>query len=163
MVHGNIDVIWLPEDYINLEWYVHPRTIEKINTDGVDTSVYKEICTFICNSNIPDVFYKVADQFNLKNYVIAINKMTPGQILPYHSDKYLAYVSRNNISLNANIARIIVFLHDQKVGHQLWIDNNICIGNAGSYYGWKNDTKHMSANLGLEDRYILQITGLCDD
>jgi hypothetical protein len=162
MIRGNIDVTWSAEDYTNLEWYKNPNPLEKFDADGISTNLYKDIDTYICNSNIPDVFYKVANQFNLKNYVIAINKMVPGQILPYHSDKYLTYISRNNISLNSNIARIIVFLHDQKLGHQLWIDHNICLGNAGSYYGWKNNTKHMSANLGLENRYILQITGVCD-
>jgi hypothetical protein len=162
MIRGNIDVTWSVEDYTNLEWYKNTNPLEKFDADGISTNLYKDIDTYICNSNIPNVFYKVADQFNLKNCVIAINKMVPGQILPYHSDKYLAYISRNNISLNSSITRIIVFLHDQKLGHQLWIDNDICLGKAGSYYGWRNNTKHMSANLGSENRYILQITGVCD-
>jgi hypothetical protein len=162
MIQGSVDVIWSAEDYLNLEWFKNPQPLEKFNTDDNNKNLYKDIDTFICNSDIPQVFYKVAEQFKLKNYVIAINKMIPGQILPYHTDKYLTYISKNNISTDTDIFRIIVFLHDQKLGHQLWINHNICLGNAGTFYGWKNDTKHMSANLGLEDRYIMQITGVAN-
>jgi hypothetical protein len=53
-----------------------------------------------------------------------------------------------------------VFLHDQKAGHQLWIKDQICLGPAGSAFGWSFGTEHMAANLGWDDRYILQVTGI---
>ena len=56
-----------------------------------------------------------------------------------------------------------MFLHEQKAGHQLWIQDKICTGPAGSYFGWGKDVEHMAANLGNEDRYILQITGVSQD
>ena len=58
------------------------------------------------------------------------------------------------------IIRIIVFLHEQKAGHQLWIEDKVCVGTAGSYFGWTKGVEHMAANLGSEDRYILQVTGI---
>ena len=58
------------------------------------------------------------------------------------------------------IIRIIVFLHEQKAGHQLWIEDKVCVGPAGSYFGWGKGIEHMAANLGSEDRYILQVTGI---
>ena len=96
----------------------------------------------------------------LKKVVVAVNKLTPGQILPYHTDKYQTYKTRNNITEQDEIVRIIDFLHDQKAGHQLWIEDNICVGPAGSYFGWGKGVEHMAANLGNDDRYILQVTGI---
>ena len=86
----------------------------------------------------------------------------PGKVLPYHTDKYTTYIARNQIKKEAipDIQRYIVLLHDQKAGHQLWIQDQICIGSAGSYFGWGYGVEHMAANLGNEDRYILQVTGL---
>ena len=59
-----------------------------------------------------------------------------------------------------DIIRIIVFVDDTRPGHQLWIKDMLCAGEAGSYFGWKFGTKHMAANLGEQDRYTLQITGI---
>ena len=55
----------------------------------------------------------------------------------------------------------MVFLHDPSPGHQLWIEDKFCNGPAGSWFSWKGPTKHMAANLGEVDRYVIQITGIC--
>lgn len=73
---------------------------------------------------------------------------------------FKTYIKRNDIAPEDKITRIIVFLHKPKAGHQLWIEDEICTGDAGSYFGWEQDTVHMAANLGSEMRYILQITGV---
>ena len=107
-------------------------------------------------------FYSAVEMLPLEKKVVAVNKFTPGQILPFHSDKYEEYKRRNNIKHKDQdqISRYIVFLHDQKAGHQLWIEDQICTGPAGSAFGWRFGTEHMAANLGHEDRYVLQVTGI---
>ena len=159
IIQGKVPVTWTEEDYKNLDWFTHENIRQKFSADEVSKS-FENIDVYTCNSNLPATLLDLADQFQLDTVILAVNKMTPGQVLPFHSDKFLAYKKRNNILENQSITRIIVFLHDPKPGHQLWIDKDFLTGSAGSYFGWKDQTVHMAANLGTEDRYILQITGL---
>ena len=161
MISGKIDVTWTEEDYINLPWFTNEAHEEKFNAT-VDTSTY-DVGVDMCFENLPDVFQNIKDSFNLFKPVIAVNRLQPGKILPFHRDLFKTYKLRNNISSEEKITRIIVFLHKPKAGHQLWIEDEICIGDAGSYFGWEQDTVHMAANLGSEIRYILQITGVSND
>ena len=161
MINGKIDVTWTEEDYINLPWFTNDAHEEKFNST-VDTSTY-DVGVDMCFENLPDVFQNIKDSFNLFKPVIAVNRLQPGKILPFHRDLFKTYKLRNNISSEEKITRIIVFLHKPKAGHQLWIEDQICVGDAGSYFGWEQDTVHMAANLGSEMRYILQLTGVSND
>jgi len=54
----------------------------------------------------------------------------------------------------------LVLLEDWKSGHYLEADNKPVVDwKAGQVVEWQYDTPHAAANLGLEDRYTLQITG----
>ena len=158
MMQGEIPVTWNKNDYQNLIWVTNREPEEKLNAT-VDTARY-DVGVYMCYENLPKVFKQAGESFGLGKTVVAVNKLVPGQILPYHTDKYETYKKRNNILDTDNIKRIIVFLHDQKAGHQLWIKDKICIGTAGTFFGWDQGTEHMAANLGQEDRYILQVTGI---
>lgn len=88
-------------------------------------------------------------------------RMDTGTILPTHSDLYLKYINLFDLQgQEQNIRRAIVFLEDWKSGHYFeamgipetkW--------SAGHVVEWSYDTPHMAANIGLEPRYTLQITG----
>ena len=158
MYKGQIKKTWLDSDYLELPWTTSPTPEEKL-TATVETTDYN-IGVAVCNEQLPQVFYDVLKNFNIDKPVVAVNKMVPGQVLPYHKDRFAEYKRRNNISNDDSIVRYIVFLHDQKAGHQLWIEDQVCTGSAGCYFGWDDYTIHMAANLGWEDRYILQITGI---
>ena len=158
MMQGEIPVTWNKNDYQNLIWVTNRVPEEKLNAT-VDTARY-DVGVYMCYENLPKVFKQAGESFGLDKTVVAVNKLVPGQVLPYHTDKYETYKKRNNILDTDNIRRIIVFLHDQKAGHQLWIKDKICIGTAGTFFGWDQGTEHMAANLGQEDRYILQVTGI---
>ena len=143
MIKGHVDVIWKPKDYLELP----ESTVSHWEPYGP----------------VPDVFWTVTNQFNLSMPIVGINAYHPGQIIPWHADRYKHYKQENNIADDKQIVRIIVFLHDQKAGHQLWIEDQICIGNAGAYFGWVDFTEHMAGNVGHETRYVLQITGVDED
>jgi hypothetical protein len=87
--------------------------------------------------------------------------MGTGTILPTHGDLYLRYVELFNLKgQEQRIRRAIVFLEDWKPGHY-FEGNNIAKVNwrAGDVVEWQYDASHLAANLGLEPRYTLQITG----
>jgi hypothetical protein len=159
MIDGKITVTWTEDDYINLPWFTNNVHEEKFNST-VETKNYNVGVSMCFDEQLLTKFYDAVSSLPLEKKVVAVNKLSPGQILPYHTDKYKTYRDRNNISDIDAVQRIIVFLHDQKAGHQLWIGDRFCTGDAGSYFGWGQGTEHMAANLGHEDRYILQVTGL---
>ena len=92
-------------------------------------------------------------------------KMTTGTVLPTHIDLYLKYIDLFNLAGREHtIRRAIVLLEDWKSGHCLEIMGRpITDWKAGTVIEWTYDTPHMAANIGLEDRYTLQITGHVDD
>ena len=164
MIKGTVSVNWTHKDYADLSYTQKNLIKSSTSVEIVDnTSPNQSNGAFICNENLPSVFTETAKTFGLADTVCAVSRMDPGQYLPFHKDKYPTYIQRNNIQDASKLLRIIVFLHDQKPGHQLWIEDAICMGPAGSYFGWHHNANHMAANLGFESRYVLQITGVSQD
>ena len=158
MIKGQIAVTWCEQDYKSLAYDdvtgVVGRSDYTVNTDNYTVAVSSVF------ENLPQVFHDAVQFLDLQKTVIAINRMKPETILPFHQDKYAPYKKRNNVGDDEDIKRVIIFLHDQKAGHQLWIGDEICVGPAGSYFGWNVGDEHMAANFGKEDRYVLQVTGI---
>ncbi len=101
---------------------------------------------------------------NLKNIEIAFHRLTPGNYLPTHTDKYGFYRKKHNIDDINKVHRYIIFLDHCKDGHLLIVDNQVYNHwRAGDIVGWVGETPHSAINLGIEDRYTLQITGVYDN
>ena len=96
---------------------------------------------------------------------VSYYKMTPGDNLPNHSDLYKKYISLFDlISRRHNIVRYVFFPEDRKPGHIFEVDGTIIDWRAGDYIAWRYDVPHLGANLGTEDRYTIQVTGvLCEN
>jgi hypothetical protein len=63
-----------------------------------------------------------------------------------------------------NVRRVLVLLEDWKSGHYLEVDQiGIINWSAGDYVIWNYDCQHAASNIGIEDRYTLQITGELND
>lgn len=167
---GTIPVSWKSNDYESLEWQPHHDSLSGYTTEQKNIDIYgdninMQIPKFEHPGNyikIPDlvnnIFGYVLNYFDLGDLVYTFNKYCPGMILPWHNDLYPTYSRNKKVKID-QIVRIIVFLHDPEPGHQLWIQDKFCTGPAGSWFSWQGSTKHMAANLGEVDRYIMQITG----
>ena len=154
MIQGKIDKTWTSNDLMQLTF----RAGDPSKTFKKETIV-KSTGAFICN-DLPEKFVSVAQQFDLEDVVVAVQKMEVGQVLYWHTERYMTFIKNKQVRDKSRIMRIIVFLEDSVPGHQLWIGDKLCTGEAGSYFGWNYNTEHMAANLGKQDRYTLQITGL---
>ena len=88
-------------------------------------------------------------------------RMGTGTVLPTHGDLYLRYIELFKLQGQEHrIRRAIVFLEDWKSGHYAEYNSTAKIDwRAGDVVEWCYDTPHMAANMGLEPRYTLQITG----
>lgn len=111
-----------------------------------------------------DVVKQIIETNSLKYPSFAFHKIPPGNFLGMHSDKYGLFRKKHHIQDINKIKRIIVFLEDAVDGHILIVGNNSYINwKKGESVSWVGDQKHLAANLGLQDRYTFQITGLMDD
>ena len=161
MIKGKIKPTWTINDYKKGPWRLHISPLSSFRTKQLNVNVFEHNIGVYINNDVEKKFISFAEKkFKLNHTVVAFNKMIPGQILPFHKDLYSTYIKKNRIKNKKNIVRIIIFLHDSLPGHQLWIEDKICTGPAGSYFGWKYGAKHMAANLGEQDRCVLQITGV---
>ncbi len=100
----------------------------------------------------------------LENVGWSVYQMPPGSTLPNHSDTYNRYREIHNITDPSTIYRAIVFLEDWQSGHYSEIDGNAVVNwSAGDILLWQNDVPHLAANVGMTDRYTLQLTGTCNE
>ncbi len=88
-------------------------------------------------------------------------RMDTGTVLPTHQDTYKRYVELFNLQGQEHrIRRAIVFLENWKSGHYLELKGQPVVEwHAGFTVVWAYDDPHMAANIGLQPRYTLQITG----
>lgn len=87
--------------------------------------------------------------------------MSPGTTIPEHRDTYTKFKAIHNLSSDQNIVRVVVFLEDWASGHYLEMAGEpIVKWKAGDWVCWSNDLPHLAANIGITDRFTLQITGI---
>jgi len=91
-------------------------------------------------------------------------RMNTGTVLPTHGDLYLRYIALFNLQgREPSIRRAIIFLQNWRPGHYAEYEGQPFVNwSAGDVVEWSYDTPHMAANLGLDPRYTLQITGWYD-
>jgi hypothetical protein len=92
-------------------------------------------------------------------------RMTTDTVMPQHRDLYKAYIQRFQLQgQERTIRRALVFLEDWKQGHYFDCGEQAVVNwKAGDVVEWTYDTPHSAANIGVADRYTLQITGHVDD
>lgn len=100
-----------------------------------------------------------ADYFSVTDIGCSFYRMTTGTILPLHSDTYSLYRQIFNCEVN-DIVRCLVMPEAWSSGHYLEINQtSIPTWQPGNFYWWTGDTPHMAANIGVTDRYTIQLTG----
>lgn len=101
---------------------------------------------------------------NMRIETIATIRQRPGQVLPWHNDHFYKIIENNPEVDKTRIVRANIFMEDWKTGHILQIDNEV-ISNWKKGYGfiWSSGVYHLSGNLGLEDKYTMQISGILLD
>lgn len=158
---GTIPVTWSESDYTEkTTWRSHGNKNKGFTPYGNGMEIYDTNIGVLIPDELLPVFDDIRNYFELDNLVCDLSKYTPGMILPWHHDDYPTYSRNMGVTDLNQIVRIIVFLHDPAPGHQLWIEDRLCNGVAGSWFAWTGQTTHMAANIGETDRYVVQLTGI---
>ena len=106
-------------------------------------------------------FVDIYSDMGWKDIGTSYYRMPTGTVLPTHQDTYKKYIELFDlVGQEHRIRRAIVFLEDWKSGHYFEsLGEPLTCWCAGTVIEWPYDTPHMAANIGLEPRYTLQITG----
>lgn len=107
-----------------------------------------------------DWLSKFKPHFPFANLCWSVYCMTPGSVLPTHRDTYNRYRLIHGLDADTDIVRIIVYLEDWQSGHYAEMNGQPLTGwQAGDWICWRNDFPHLAANIGMTNRYTLQLTG----
>lgn len=110
-------------------------------------------------NDMPDWVQRVASELKLFRCGYVFYKMETLDVMPMHTDHYTKYCEVFNAEPDA-VWRAIVFLENWRSGHYFEIDQQAIVNwRAGDFVMWKGDVPHAASNIGIQDRYTLQITG----
>lgn len=157
---GIIKNTW-PEEF-NFPWVRQPLKKEETETwDNKGYKVKNYSGLMYDNKNpMPDWIKEIGNSFHyLQNKTYTLYKMETCDIMPTHIDHFETYCRLFDVS-KIQIRRAIVFLKDWSPGHYFEISGKgFSSWSKGEYVLWDCDEPHAAANIGIEPRYTLQITG----
>jgi hypothetical protein len=159
---GYLGRTWNSEMFNQFPYVRQPITQEEIN-DWVDKG-YDHVKSFTgtmydSRNPMPSWVEQVGKLFDLNNITYTFYKMQTLEIMPEHVDHYSTYMKLFGVEYK-NVRRVLIMLEDWKPGHYLEIDGvGIVNWIAGEWFMWDSDVPHAASNIGVEDRYTLQLTG----
>jgi hypothetical protein len=165
VVNYRVERFWDDEfktlDYIN-EPFNDPETVELWMRQGYHSKICGDLSDM--RHRLPtwaNRFIDIYTQLDWKDIGLAFYRMPTGTVMPTHSDLYKRYIELFDLQGREHtIRRALLLLEDWKPGHYLEVNGKPYVNwQAGDTVEWIYDTPHMAANIGLEDRYTLQITG----
>jgi hypothetical protein len=148
-------------DYIQ-EPFNDPDSVALWHSQGYQSKICGELCDM--RHRLPEWASKFIDMYRAQGWQdigLAFYRMPTGTVMPVHKDLYKRYIELFDLQgRERSIRRALVLLEDWKPGHYLEVDGVPYVNwKAGQTSEWVYDAPHMAANIGLEDRYTLQITG----
>jgi hypothetical protein len=103
----------------------------------------------------------IIDQLPLDHAVATLTRQDPGQILPWHIDRFF-FLKNQYPEDTRPIWRFLMFMEDWKIGHILQVKDSILSHwKQGDVVVWPpgEDGFHVAANIGLETKWTCNITG----
>jgi hypothetical protein len=160
-----LGVFW-DNEYKTLDYIQEPFNDSEDVAQWLQQGYQPKICGDLCDmrSQQPSWNHRFVEHFESlgwKDIGTAYYRMTSGTVMPVHQDRYVKYIDLFNLEGKEHtIRRALVLLEDWQPGHYLEVMGCPYVDwTAGTTVEWIYDTPHMAANIGLDPRYTLQITG----
>lgn len=94
---------------------------------------------------------------------ISVMCQSPGQTLPEHLDTFYSISKKFDVDPK-KCCRVNIFLEDWKSGHYFEINENPFLQwKAGDAIIIELDEPHLSGNMGLTNKWTMQVTGVKDE
>jgi hypothetical protein len=165
LIKYHVPVFWDDEykqlDYIN-ESFNDPASVELWTSQGYANQFTGDMCDMRgTQPRWNKTFIDIYTEMGWKDIGTSYYRMTTGTTLPLHSDLYVRYIELFGLAGQEHrIRRAVIFLEDWRSGHYFEGAGQAVTGwRAGDAVEWTYDLPHMAANVGLDPRYTLQITG----
>ena len=148
-------------NYIN-EPFNDPVSVNQWLSQGYQAKICGELADM--RHELPAWSSKIIEMYESRGWKdvgIAFYRMRTGTVMPVHSDLYKRYIEIFDLEgQEQSIRRALMLLEDWESGHYLEVNGKPYVNwSAGDVVEWQYDIPHMAANIGLKDRYTLQITG----
>jgi hypothetical protein len=169
-LRGHIEPFWGSESIIELNYNRTELSPDQDIPKWKDLGYLPEIrhlCGELCDMRKPQptwnneliAWYKNAH--GVTNVGTAYYRMQTDSMLPVHRDSYSRFRNIFNCKLE-DCVRVVIFPFDWKPGHYFEIQETPIVNwKSGDYVKWAGDLPHMAANIGIEPRYTIQLTGIC--
>jgi hypothetical protein len=161
----NLDVFW-DDEFKHLDYIQEPYNDSDDVQQWLAVGYQPKFCGDMADmrGRQPSWNHRFVEYFQSmgwKDIGTSYYRMTSGTVMPVHKDRYVKYIRLFGLEGKEHtIRRALILLEDWHPGHYLEIQGKpIVEWSAGTVAEWIYDTPHMAANIGLEDRYTLQITG----
>ena len=165
ITHYKIPVFW-DDEYQHLDYANEPfnddQLLDQWTQQGYPNRFTGDMCDM--RQRQPSWNWRFINHFRERGWLdigTSYYRMNTGTVLPTHGDLYKRYVELFGLAGREHrIHRAIIFLQDWRPGHYAEYEGRPFVNwSAGDVVEWRYDTPHMAANLGLDPRYTLQITG----
>ena len=165
---GHIEPFWSKVSYTQLNYalesFNNPSDMMKWKRQGY-VHPQSHYTGFLCDMRKPQPAWNDSiikwfeDTYSVKDVGTSYYRMGTGVILPTHKDTYKKYREIFGVRLK-DCVRVVVYLEDWASGHISEVDGvPVTNWRAGDYVFWESDTPHLAANIGLDKRFTLQLTG----
>lgn len=161
----HLKVFW-DDEYCHLDYIQEPFNDSEDVRRWLELGYQPKICGDMADmqSRQPSWNYRFIEYFQKQGWRdigTSYYRMTSGTVMPVHQDRYVKYINLFNLQGQEHkIRRALVLLEDWKPGHYLEVSGEPFVKwTAGTVVEWIYDIPHMAANIGLDPRYTLQITG----
>jgi hypothetical protein len=162
---SEIEVFW-DDEFKHIEYVQEPFNDPQDVALWLSQGYQPKICGDMADMRMPQPSWnhRFIDIYRAKGWRdigTSYYRMTSGTVMPVHQDRYVRYIERFALKGQENsIWRALILLEDWRPGHYLEVQGRPFVNwRAGTVVEWLYDTPHMAANVGLEPRYTLQITG----
>lgn len=161
----HLDVFW-DDEYQHLDYIQEPFNDSEDVQAWLAQGYQPKICGSMADMrgrqpSWNNRFLEYYTDLGWKDIGTSYYRMTSGTVMPVHQDRYVKYIDLFGLQGREHaIRRALVLLEDWSPGHYLEVQGEPFVKwSAGTVVEWIYDTPHMAANIGIQDRYTLQITG----
>lgn len=161
----HLDVFW-DDEFRHLDYIQEPYNDSKDVQAWLAAGYQHKFCGDMADmrGRQPSWNHKFLEYFSQRGWRdigTSYYRMSSGTVMPVHQDRYVRYINLFDLAgQEQTIRRALVLLADWRPGHYLEVDGEPFVKwRAGTVVEWHYDTPHMAANIGLDPRYTLQITG----
>lgn len=161
----NLEVFW-NDEFKQLNYIQEPFNDSESVNQWLNQGYQSKIVGAMCDMRQQQPswnhrFVEHFEQLGWRDIGTSYYRMSTGTVMPVHSDLYKKYIERFNLhGQEQTVCRALILLEEWKSGHYLEVQGVPYTNwRAGQVVEWTYDAPHMAANIGLEDRYTLQITG----